>query len=104
MKTTITLLALVASLTASAQTEVRNSSFSFAGGVYPTYSVVFNGTDKTAVEKWFKEQLKPISADIRDAAATAASAPLVLLYSEKITVRKTNSSHSAGVSANASSR
>ncbi len=64
MKTTITLLALVASLTASAQTEVRNSSFSFAGGVYPTYSVVFNGTDKTAVEKWFKEQLKPISADI----------------------------------------
>lgn len=64
MKKNLALLALVASFAASAQTEVRYASFSFAGGVYPTYSVVFNGTDKEAVEKWFKDQLKPISADM----------------------------------------
>ena len=43
---------------------MRNASYTFAGGVYPTYSVVFNGTDKAAVEKWFKDQLKPISSDM----------------------------------------
>ena len=57
-------IALTANLFAIAQTEVRNASYTFAGGVYPTYSVVFNGTDKAAVEKFFKDQLKPISADI----------------------------------------
>ena len=52
-------IALTANLFAIAQTEVRNASYTFTGGVYPTYSVVFNGTDKAAVEKFFKDQLKP---------------------------------------------
>lgn len=64
MRNSLTLLAIGISLLLQAQTEVRNASFTFAGGVYPTYSVVFNGTDKAAVEKWFREQLKPISADM----------------------------------------
>lgn len=64
MKKHLTLLALFVTFAVSAQTEVRNASYTFAGGVYPTYSVVFNGTDKAAVEKWFKDQLKPISSDM----------------------------------------
>jgi DNA repair exonuclease SbcCD ATPase subunit len=64
MKKSLTLLAILAAFAVNAQTEVRNASFTFAGGVYPTYSVVFNGTDKVAVEKWFKDQLKPISTDM----------------------------------------
>lgn len=64
MKKPLALLALFSAFAVSAQTQVRNASFTFAGGVYPTYSVVFNGTDKATVEKWFKDQLKPISADM----------------------------------------
>ena len=64
MKTSLTLLALSISSLLNAQTEVRNTSYTYTGGVYPTYSVVFTGTDKAAVEKWFKDRLKPISADM----------------------------------------
>lgn len=64
MRNSLTLLATVATLVLQAQTEVRNASFAFAGGVYPTYSVVFNGSDKAAAEKWFKDQLRSISADM----------------------------------------
>ncbi len=64
MRSLLTLLSSLLSFTLLAQTEVRNASFTFAGGVYPTYSVVFNGTDKATVEKWFKDQLKPVSADM----------------------------------------
>ena len=64
MRTHLTLFALLFTAFTWAQTEVRNTSYAFAGGVYPTYSVVFKGTDASAVERFFKEQLKPISADI----------------------------------------
>lgn len=64
MRTPSVLFALVTALAANAQTEVRTASYAFAGGVYPTFSVVFTGTDAAGVEKWFKEQLKPISADM----------------------------------------
>jgi hypothetical protein len=47
-----------------AQTEVRVSSYTFANGVYPTFSVAFTGTDPSEVEKFFKGQLKSISADV----------------------------------------
>src|SRR5204863_8507899 len=43
---------------------VRVSSYTFTNGVCPTFSVAFNGTDPSAVEKWFKGQLKSISADV----------------------------------------
>ena len=64
MRTHLTLYAFLFTALTWAQTEVRNTSYAFAGGVYPTYSVVFKGTDAPAVERFFKEQLKPISADI----------------------------------------
>lgn len=60
----LALLAALVTTLSHGQTEVRNASFTFTGGVYPTYSVVFNGTDAGTVEKWFKDQLKPISADM----------------------------------------
>jgi len=64
MKTLLTLLAFLSAFDILAQTEVRYASHTFAGGVYPTYSVVFNGTDKATAEKWFKDQLRSISADM----------------------------------------
>jgi hypothetical protein len=64
MNKSFALFALLFSIAATAQTDVRNTSLAFAGGVYPTFSVVFSGTDKATVEKWFKDQLKPISADL----------------------------------------
>ena len=47
-----------------AQTEVRTSSFAFAAGVQPTFSVQFKSADARTVESWFKDQLKDISADV----------------------------------------
>lgn len=64
MKKLFALIACANVFTLFAQTEVRNASYTFAGGVYPTYSVVFTGTDKATVEKWFKDQLKPVSAEL----------------------------------------
>lgn len=60
---TITAAILIACST-HGQTAVENSSYTYQGGVYPTYSVVFQGTDVSTVEKWFKDQLKPMSAEL----------------------------------------
>lgn len=48
----------------SAQTEVRVSSFGFSTGVYPTFSVNFSNTDAKSVEKYFKDALDRISANV----------------------------------------
>lgn len=57
-------LALVLPLLTQAQTEVRTSSYTFSTGVCPTMSVVFDQADARQVESWYKDRLKPISADI----------------------------------------
>lgn len=57
-------LAILSASMLFGQTEVRVSSYSFTNGVYPSFSVAFNGTDPSEVEKWFKGQLKSISADV----------------------------------------
>lgn len=64
MKHFFTLAALAITAALSAQTEVRVSSFMFSMGVCPTFSVIFENTDAHTVEKWFKDQLDPISADV----------------------------------------
>ncbi len=64
MKTSLTLPALLFAFLAHAQTEVRNTSYAFAGGVYPTFSVAFTDVDAGDVEKYMKERLKPISLDL----------------------------------------
>ena len=64
MKKTAALFSFLLAVNTFAQTEVRNASYTFSDGVHPTYSVLFKGTDKATVEKWFKDQLKPISADM----------------------------------------
>lgn len=62
---TIPLLAAIAITTlVTAQTEVRTSSYTFSTGVCPTMSVVFNRAEARTVESWYKDRLKPISADI----------------------------------------
>ncbi len=60
--TTFAFLALLAH--GHAQTEVRTSSFSFAVGVQPTFSVVFRNADAPTVAAWYKDQLKDISAGV----------------------------------------
>lgn len=55
---------LPAVLAVRAQTDVRVSSYSFSTGVLPTYSVVLTGLDGGDAEKWFKDELKSISADV----------------------------------------
>lgn len=57
-------LALVLPLFIHAQTEVRTSSYTFSTGVCPTMSVVLNKAEARQVESWYKDRLKPISADI----------------------------------------
>ncbi len=64
MKKMTTFLLLVSSLNVFSQTIVNNTSFTFSGGVYPTFSVTFNNADAGMVEKWYKTQLKSISADM----------------------------------------
>jgi hypothetical protein len=64
MRKSMTLLSFSAALSVLAQTSVSNTSFTFSGGVYPTFSTVFNKADAGGVEKWYKEQLKSISADM----------------------------------------
>lgn len=64
MRTSLALLALLFTFFAQAQTEVRNMSCAFAGGMYPTFSVVFADVDADDVEKYMKERLKPISLDM----------------------------------------
>ncbi len=60
--TTFALLAFIG--VCQAQTEVRTSSFAFAVGVQPTFSVLFKNADTRTVEAWFKDHLKDISAEV----------------------------------------
>ena len=67
-------------LQATAQTEVRQSTFPFSDGSHPTFVVVFDGADAGAVESWYKGQLKGLSNDLEDKKeirATGARAPEV---------------------------
>lgn len=64
MKTSFTLVTLFLTLSALAQTEVREGPHAFADGVYPSYSVVFAGTDDGYVEKFMRDRLKPVSTDM----------------------------------------
>jgi hypothetical protein len=64
MRTSLALPAFLLTFFAHAQTEVRNATYAFAGGVYPTYSVVFADVDADDVEKYMKERLKPISLEM----------------------------------------
>jgi hypothetical protein len=64
MKKLFTLFAFTAALHLCAQTQVNTASFTFSGGVYPTFSTLFTKADAALVEKWYKEQLKGISADM----------------------------------------
>lgn len=64
MRTTSTLLGLFTALAIQAQTVVNTSSYAFSSGVAPTFSVTFPKADAAQVEKWYKEQLKSISADM----------------------------------------
>jgi hypothetical protein len=64
MKKLLTLLACSSALLLSAQTPVNNASFTFTGGVYPTFTTLYNKADAGMVEKWYKDQLKPISSDM----------------------------------------
>lgn len=62
MKAPFTLIAALAAPFAFAQTQVTTSSFKYNDGVHPTFSVTIPGTDADKAEKWFKDQLKAISA------------------------------------------
>jgi hypothetical protein len=68
------LLPAVALCTASfAQTEVRQSSFTFSDGTHPTFVVTFDNADASQMESWYKGQLKDISDDIANKKETRAS-------------------------------
>ncbi|MBL7984150.1 MAG: hypothetical protein JNM91_04090 [Flavobacteriales bacterium] len=64
MKQIVTLIALAFTLELAAQTAVNNSSYTFSTGVQPTFSVLLENADPAMVEKWYKEQLKAVSADM----------------------------------------
>ncbi len=64
MRSSLFFLAIHLTALAQAQTEVRNTTFAFSGGQYPTFSVVFADIDAGDVEKYMKERLKPISLEL----------------------------------------
>ena len=64
MRTTTLLFSLLITAAALAQTVINTSSFTFSTGVCPTMTVVFSNTDARTVENWYKDRLKPISADL----------------------------------------
>ena len=64
MRSSFFFLAIHLTALAQAQTEVRNTTFAFSGGQYPTFSVVFADIDAGDVEKYMKERLKPISLEL----------------------------------------
>ena len=51
---------------ATAQTEVRQTTFAFSDGSHPTFVVVFDGADAGDLEGWYKGQFKDLSEDVED--------------------------------------
>ena len=64
MKVLLTALAALTASLSFGQTQVTNASFKYSDVVHPTFSVTIPGTSADKAEKWFKEQLKSISASI----------------------------------------
>lgn len=64
MRSSFSFPAILLTVLVQAQTEVRNTTFAFSGGVYPTFSVVLADIDAGDVEKYMKERLKPISLEL----------------------------------------
>ncbi|HRW89890.1 MAG TPA: hypothetical protein P5027_08065 [Flavobacteriales bacterium] len=59
-------------------TEVRHASMSFSTGIHPTFAVTFEGTEERDVERYWKDNLKDISADVstkKELLATGALLP-----------------------------
>ncbi len=64
MRSSLFFLGMHLAALVQAQTEVRNTTFTYSGGVYPAFSVVFADIDAGDVEKYMRERLKPISLEL----------------------------------------
>lgn len=64
MRSSLFFLGMHLAALVQAQTEVRNTTFAYSGGVYPAFSVVFADIDAGDVEKYMRERLKPISLEL----------------------------------------
>lgn len=65
-------------LVASAQTEVRQSAFTFSDGTHPTFVVTFIDTEPGDVESWYRSQLKDLAEDVSNKKEIRASGARVL--------------------------
>ncbi len=67
------LAATLFTLAATAQTEVRQSTYIFSDGAHPTFVVTFGQADASQMESWYKGQLKDYSEDVTSKKETRAA-------------------------------
>lgn len=87
MRLTTFLATIGTSIALNAQTEVMRSTMSFSDGTYPTMMATFENANASAVESWYKDQLRDASKDVsskKEVRALGARVPEVM--SDTITV------------------
>ena len=73
MRYSTLLTATLFTLAATAQTEVRQSTFNFSDGAHPTFVVTFDQADASQMESWYKAQLKDLSEEVTNKKETRAA-------------------------------